>query len=342
MFDYEPELIQTSMGDSPVPVFSPAWEYQNRLRTHGPPPGEFFTAVDLMKMSFPDPKWAVPGLVPEGLTRLVGAPKFGKSWLCLDLAIAIASGGKALNAIDVERGVVIYAALEDTPRRLQGRLEILLGSNEPPSGLVLATAIPRLPDLRHTITDQLESNPGTRMVIIDVLRKVRPRGDGNGQIYNEDYDSTSALKSLADEFQIAILAVHHTRKALDPDDVLNEVSGSTGLTGAADAIIVAKRARNSADAQLFVTGRDVPEAEFGVSWDDTSCNWSLLDLPASAVNMHRGRRELLERVLAHPGESPRDIANALGLNQATVRSTLTRMLQADQLRSDGAGNYYPV
>jgi hypothetical protein len=41
-------------------------------------------------------RWAVPGLVPEGLTILAGAPKTGKSWMCLDLAVAVAAGSMAL------------------------------------------------------------------------------------------------------------------------------------------------------------------------------------------------------------------------------------------------------
>ena len=33
-----------------------------------------WTADKLMQHTFPDPKWAVPGLIPEGLTLLVAAP----------------------------------------------------------------------------------------------------------------------------------------------------------------------------------------------------------------------------------------------------------------------------
>ena len=34
---------------------------------------------------FPPLRWAVPGLIPEGLTLLVGPPKAGKSWLLANL-----------------------------------------------------------------------------------------------------------------------------------------------------------------------------------------------------------------------------------------------------------------
>ncbi len=54
------------------------------------------SAEQLLAKEFAPLKWAIPEIVPEGLTILAGAPKIGKSWLCLDLALAIAGGGRAL------------------------------------------------------------------------------------------------------------------------------------------------------------------------------------------------------------------------------------------------------
>ena len=68
-------------------------------------------------------KWAISNLVPEGASILAGRPKIGKSWLTLNLALAVASGGVALGKIPVEAGQVLYLALEDGQRRLQKRLK---------------------------------------------------------------------------------------------------------------------------------------------------------------------------------------------------------------------------
>ena len=301
----------------------------------------YFTAADLMKAKFPEPRWAVPGLIAEGLNMLVGAPKLGKSWLCLGLAVAVASGGKALGKIDVEQGPVLYAALEDTPRRLQNRLHSVLGDDPIPDDLHIITMLPRLPELHDYLEGWLDSNPTARLVIIDVLRKVRPVNDGKGNIYNEDYDTLSTLKRIADKYQIAIIVVHHTRKALDDGDVFNEVSGSTGLTGAADAILIAKRARNTADAVLHLTGRDVTEHEFGMTFDPERCLWTLLDEPVALATMGSTRRTILDYLTEHEGSTPQEIAEGAGLNFNTVRSNVRRMVDADQLDSDGQGRYFP-
>ena len=44
----------------------------------------------------PEQKWAVEGILPEGLTLLAGKPKLGKSMLSLCIAAAIGEGGIAL------------------------------------------------------------------------------------------------------------------------------------------------------------------------------------------------------------------------------------------------------
>jgi hypothetical protein len=38
-----------------------------------------WTAAELIETTFPAPRFAVPGLIPEGLTFFAGAPKVGKS-----------------------------------------------------------------------------------------------------------------------------------------------------------------------------------------------------------------------------------------------------------------------
>ncbi|MFD0492570.1 AAA family ATPase [Saccharopolyspora spinosporotrichia] len=52
-----------------------------------------WTADALMATDFPDPRWAVPGILAEGVNVLAGPPKVGKSWMSLGLALAVASGG---------------------------------------------------------------------------------------------------------------------------------------------------------------------------------------------------------------------------------------------------------
>lgn len=314
----------------------------SELERVGREAGVYFTAHDLMGATFPEPRWAVPGLVAEGLNLLVGSPKLGKSWLCLGLAVAIASGGKALGKIEVEQGAVLYAALEDNPRRLQNRLRAVLKGQPVPDDLHITTSLPRLPDLHAFLAGWLDANPTARLVIVDVLRKVRPLSDGRGNAYNEDYDSMGSLKRLADQYGVAIIAVHHTRKMADDSDVFNEVSGSTGLTGAADAILIAKRSRNTAEAVLHVTGRDINEQEHGLIWHSDRCMWTLSDEPVVLASMGNTRRQILDWVSEHPNTTPTQIADGTSIRLNTVQQNVRRMVDDHQLDSDGQGRYFPA
>jgi RecA-family ATPase len=53
----------------------------------------------LLARQLPPIQWAIPEILPEGLTLLAGKPKLGKSWLALAMALAVASGGVALSSV---------------------------------------------------------------------------------------------------------------------------------------------------------------------------------------------------------------------------------------------------
>lgn len=336
--------------DGPVP--SP-WGDEAVLETRGRAAGVYFTADELLDTEFPEPRWAVPGLICEGLNLLVGSPKLGKSWLCLGLGVAIASGNKALDKIDVEQGSVLYAALEDTPRRLKNRLETVLDGDTAPKGLSITTVLPRGQEMVDVVSEWLDSHDDARLVIIDVLRKVTPRSDGRNS-YEADYEAMGALKRLADKHRVAIVAVHHTRKMTDEGDVFNEVSGSTGLTGAADAILIAKRSRNDGAAALHVTGRDILENEYAITFDSNRCTWGLDGMElADAANKAKvlkasdgvgDRSAAIIRLLEkHPeGLGPTEVGRLLDLPQDQAKTYLKRLQDGGRIAKQQRGKYTSV
>lgn len=293
-----------------------------------------------MATTFPPPRWAVPGLLAEGVSFLAGPPKVGKSWLSLGLGLAIAGGGRALGRIDVEAGPVLYLALEDTPRRLKNRIGKLLGGDPAPAGLHLAITCPPLPaGGAQRIADWLERHPDARMVTLDVFAKMRGAPPAGASAYDADYAAVGHAKQLADHYGVAIVLVHHVRKGPD-EDFLNEVSGTNGLTGAADTTLVLKRARGQADGVLHITGRDVDETEHALAFQPASGHWQLLDGPAAEHAMHDTRATVLRYVRVHPASGPTAIAAGTGLALATVKKTCQRMAADGQLRADIGGRYF--
>jgi hypothetical protein len=293
------------------------------LDAHQGGEAEVFTAAELEGMKFPEPRWAVEGVLAEGLSILGGRPKIGKSWLALALGAAIASGAEALGRIPTEAGDVLYLALEDNKRRLQEWMRRIIHGGPWPERLHLTNAWPKTGTGGLDLLDEwCDAHLEARLVIVDTLARVRPIRSGRGDLYAEDYRIGQDLKALADSHGIAVLVVHHLRK-MDSDDPLELLSGTLGLPGAADSVLVMKRERGKDDATLFVTGRDVEERELAVEWDHAMWEWVHRG-SAEEYRRSEARKDILE-LLEKEDEplSPREIAEAVGKKDPAVRQLLS-------------------
>jgi hypothetical protein len=334
----EPPVPPENAGDAweaePPPKQSVPTRPQSRIET--------FTAADLAAMTLPEPKWAITGLVAEGLNLLCGKPKLGKSWLALLFALAVASGGVALG-VGVDRGEALCLLLEDTKRRLQSRIKKQLSAtNDPaPAGLVLSNQWPRQDQGGlDAIEAWLQAHPACRLVVIDTWQKFRPAKARGKDSYEEDYAHAAELKALADRYGVAVLALHHCRK-LEASDPVDSVSGTLGLTGAADTVLVLNRARGQADATLFCTGRDLEERELALKWDSQFALWSLMG-PADEYRLSQEKSKALDtlKTLGHPA-TPTELALLLDKTPNATKKILWRLAQDDWVKADADGNYSP-
>ena len=235
---------------------------------------ETITAEDLQNRTYTPTPFLVDELIPEGLHILAGAPKIGKSWLALWLCLCVSQGQPLWN-FAVTQGEVLYLSLEDSYRRIQSRL-FDLTEDAPPT---LHFAI--LADtLKHGLEQQIEQflteHPATKLVVIDTLQRVRSAGS-DSNLYANDYRDIGLLKRLADRRHIAILLIHHLRKLHD-DDPMNMISGSTGLSGAADSTFVLQKSSRLANiASLHCTGRDIPDRTLKLELGEDDHVWKLLE-----------------------------------------------------------------
>lgn len=303
--------------------------------------------AEIVAKDIPEPRWVIPGILAEGLTLLAGKPKMGKSWFGLGLGVAIASGGIALGQFDCEPGEVAYLALEDTERRMRKRLIQMLDGSEAPSAAQFFTSWARIAtkkgdgiraDGLDNLRAWLEAHPKARLVVIDTLQKIRPRQKENGSIYAEDYEALTGLKALADRYHVAIVVIHHVRKA-ESEDVFDTVSGSTGLTGAADSVWVLTRSRGQSDAVLHITGRDVEEQDLALEFDAKRGWWTVLG-DADEFRKSEERMEVRKLLRERPGLSAKEISVALGKGYDGTRRLLWKMAGDGDVKQ--YGNKYSV
>lgn len=298
---------------------------------------EIQDTTDLMRESYPPIRWAVDGLIPEGITVFAAPWKAGKSWIMNDCGIGVASGTHALGRLSCTAGPVLYCALEDSPRRAQQRVRMALGDRPEPVELHWAYDMPTVANGGlGDIAQWLDDHPDAGLVIVDVLARIR--GD-IPQTYQRDYDLVNSFKNLSDQHnRVPIVLVTHTNKHIDRDDPTSSIQGSKGLTSASDTILMMMRDRGSEVATLLMTGKDVPDAMVPLALSDG--RWVVTRETAEHRGITGARGQLID-ALNDPnvGDSGAALAMATGLTEDHVRQLLRRMLKAHQVVKDRAGNY---
>ena len=180
-------------------------------------PAEFrvVQAAKLQPRGVEQPLWLVDGLWGDGAVGVIGGtPKSCKTWLALEIAVAVASGRPCLDRFEVsQRGRVLYAA-EDAPEQIRERIEGIARArrtnfNALDVQFILEPSlrldrIEHLDRLRHTL-----ARHRPKLLVLDPYVRLQ-RVDEN--------DATkvsavlAALRELSRTFRLAIILVHHTRK----------------------------------------------------------------------------------------------------------------------------------
>jgi len=296
-------------------------------------------AEALKTMTFEPIKYVVPGIIVEGLTLLAGKPKIGKSWLLLHAANAVASKRFTLGTTHCPEGDVLYCALEDNLRRLQSRLTKLLGiARDWPARLEFQCEMPRLANGGlDFIRTWIKSKPHPRLVIIDTLAMVRAPKKRDDTNYADDYAAALELRTLATESGVAIVLVHHLRKA-DSEDAFDTISGTLGLTGAPDSVLVLKR-DTSGTIILHGRGRDLSEIELAMAFDRDACTWRITG-DAEAVR-RSAERTAVVTAIDEAGEpiGPNDIAAEIGAKAGNVRFLLHKLVKEGAIEKAAYGKY---
>ena len=250
-----------------------------------------FDALELQGENVEPPTWIVREVLPTGLAILCAPSKIGKSWMMMQLGLAVADGKEFLDFKTNQSGVLYYA-LEDSKARLKDRLNKLLKGKKAPTNLRFVTQADTVDGgLLEKIEEELRTFPGIKLIIIDTLQKVRGKAIRNESMYSGDYREMAKLKEYADNHKVCMLSVHHLRKMLDETDVFNMISGSTALMGAADTIfIISKKKRNDENANLSMTGRDIAQSDLVIAFSKADYVW-VVEGTAEEVAYRKEREE---------------------------------------------------
>ena len=300
------------------------------------------TADTILKTAWPDPVWAIPKHLPVGLAILGGAPKLGKSWLALQIALAVGAGGIALGE-HVQKGPVLYLALEDTARRLQDRMKRQgWVAGLPVEFLIIGQFETQIGDLKngggHKLANQIE-RCGYRLVVIDTLSR---------SVYGDQNDAEQMTRGLRPIHEIAnlkntavLLIDHHRKSSGENPDAIADILGSTAKGAMADTIWGLYRERGKHGAKLAITGREVEEQTLALTMDFATGVWQL-DGNADTIELTERRREILDALadLGRPSQL-NEISKMIGQPRSNTYTRLQDLVAAGKLnRSTGSGKVF--
>ena len=198
------------------------------------------SSPSFLTLERPQLSWLVPGYVPRpGLILLIGEAKVGKSYLALQLALAVAGGGTFLQA-QSQRESVLFLQFDTSELVWRQRLQALQSSGvQLPQNLYVGH--PELVPSRFNLLQEncqqylrqciTECNPG--MIILDVMR----------ELHNADEQDSTEMKAVGDILMEisrgrVLVLVHHVHKLGEErvTNVPNAARGSSYLPGKADAV----------------------------------------------------------------------------------------------------------
>lgn len=223
------------------------------------------TATELLQQHFDPLHCFVEEILAEGLTILAGKPKKGKSYLALDMSLAITAGRPAFNKFWTEKVNVLYVSLEDGPRRLQRRLLQIKPDLITPKGLDFLHGFPRLGDgAFEAIAHYAQTY---QVIIIDVIGRILPPQTPARKSlseYQEFTDLLGPIQQLGQDKHISIVVIDHLRKA-SVEDEGDAIMGSQAKVGVADHALIYSRKGEEKDGVLQIISRDLDEQKLVLS-----------------------------------------------------------------------------
>jgi hypothetical protein len=278
---------------------------------------------DLMNAEFEPIRYVCKPFVAEGYTVYAGKPKIGKTTLMRQLVIAAHNGGDFLGSQCVKTKC-LFLSLEEGKRVFKEKVRRMGYDANDLKGITVAFEWQRGMAAIVQLREYLQANPQTKLIVIDSLSAIKPTRPISSDPFQADYIPGSWLQQVAkDHPGLAIIVIHHTRK-MDSVDPLDLVSGTNGVTAAADSICVLHKTVSC--YAMHFAGRlwMLDESDYEVRRENN--RWAcvrlvpegLASLPANATGQDRILRLLLDR-----GEMTQvSISRDLGLATSTVSAAI--------------------
>jgi len=289
--------------------------------------------ADIWRKAHTPRPFVVEEVLPVGITLLHALPKKRKSWLAKDFCYAVAGGGKAMGQLQAQQGEALYINLEMDEELLNERLKIMFPSGAPHQGVKFFQEWPNLDSGFFTqLESYLTARPYTRIVVLDTLVRVFPDDAYVREGYRVDARLIENFTKFNANRGLAVLLIHHSRKASGGNDPVLGASGSTGLTGSVDGVLeLLVDGDDGSKGKLLRSGRRFKnDTPLPLRWDVQLGRWAI---NTSAGKLTPERRQIVDLLQEHGPLMPKGLAALLDRPAHSVRRLLGEMVQAGQVVS---------
>ena len=319
------------------------WGTVHQLETNGKALMEESTEITagaLLAKAFMPIRWFAAGLLHEGMVLFGGKSKRGKSWMAMNMAVALAQGDKVFGEYEVaEPRKVLYGALEDGPRRTQRRLRDMATSPDL-DNLLIAFKMPPLTEggveyLAEKIQD------GFEVIFVDVLAHLEKAGKNGLPNYHEVYSMFAPLQALRSQHQFALIMITHLRKG-ESEEVFDQLHGSVAYQGTQDALWVMERRMGDNVANMHIRDKDAEDKTVQLQFDGATWSFVGEGEEHAATTQERAIMTYLQEEKKPQGV--KEIMTGLGINPTfypAFRQRLIRMASKTLLTRTDRGLYMP-
>lgn len=302
------------------------------------------SCADLWSQPVIEIEWTIRGLLPKGLYLLADREKGGKSYLAMQVALAVAQGRPIFPNSDDFRpdtpGRVHYYDLEMDGETFKSRLRELCKSADGLERMHRVTELERLTESGIAELSALQAGQRADLIVLDTLTAaVRAGGSTNQSIWKAEYEELACLRDVAHKTDCSILVLHHTNKTAGASP-FDSIAGTRARGAATDGNFVVSRNGNVITLHA-VTRRTAPiEIALGLFRQGVP-GWSLIG-DAKAVKRSEERDAILRLLANGPSMLARDIAETLGENRKAIGMRLTRMARDGEVERNPDGTYAAV
>ena len=275
----------------------------------------------LLALDLPETHYLCRPWVPEGVTILAGRPKIGKTTLLRQVTVCTSSGS-ALWGTPCTQAKVLFLWLEEGQKLMLKKLRSAGYTGDQLRNIRFQWTWRRGAWGVSDIRARLEANPDTKLVVVDSLTRFRDAPTRDKPQFHQDYEALCLLADLVKDFPgLSVVVLHHTKKD-QGDDPIADISGTYGLSAAADNFMVLRR--EGGEFVLHCGGRywDEPQDAFRLRRDAGA--WAL-EGAALAVPLSPMQRQYIDRLKQEGTITTRGMATRFGVRDSTASAILSEL-----------------